>query len=542
MESKKRSVSKLVCLILAFAMLFSLAAYASEGSDNLNSNVGDASAAVKGGSIAVGSTAPAFLGHFDGTQMAGTNISGVAKNLIYDSVFIMGVDGTYTSNILSDWYWSDEVENQLVLVLKDYVYFASGDQMTMEDVLWSLQRYAASPRGATNFAVVAFDDSYVSDDGLTLYLQYNTAYAPFYSGLAQCVLNKSFVEAMEEEGEVNWYSIEAVDGSGPYLVTESVTDVSMTFEKNPDWWEQAEIDESGEIEAYLDTITVYPYKDNTTMIADYYNGVIDVAINLTDSLCNEIGADPSLGTIGYVSSHSVDQIVISTKNPVLQNEKLREAICIGTDSSTIELVTRGSLGSSADSVLSSTQPYYEGGHAYTYDPELAKELVAESGETDLTFRFVINNDSISQSIADQFQYYMDQIGIKVEIEAYDQSTAMSEYWTKEDGTDFMINGAGMATASNEAADALTFYRGSFMYPCTAQTDETIVNLLEEGRTTLDPSGRARIYADVQQWFGDHFSIIPIGEWNGAYSYNGRIAYCDIRIIMDPSLRYIALGG
>ena len=41
-------------------------------------------------------------------------------------------------------------------------------------------------------------------------------------------------------------------------------------------------------------ITIYKYTDDTTMMADYMNGVIDVAINLTADDCDEIAADSSL--------------------------------------------------------------------------------------------------------------------------------------------------------------------------------------------------------------------------------------------------------
>lgn len=533
---------RLAGLALAASMVFGLAACgngstSASGTSATGGSAGSSAQTVQtDATIAVGSTAQQFLGHFDASQYFSTECSTAATYLLYDQLFSIGSDGKWYSDILSDYHWSDEVENQLVLELKDGIYFSNGDQMTMEDVLYSMQRFAQSSRGGTNFTVVDFDASTISEDGMTLYLQYNQPYGPWQSGLNIFVMNKDFVEALGENAD--WFSKDSVCGSGPYAVKESVTDVSITFEKRDDWWMA---DEAGD-SASVQEITCYRYTDNTTMMADYINGVIDVAINLTANDCEEISADPSLGTYVPVSSNASAVIVLSPQNQDLQNEKLREAICIGTDAAAIADLTWGILGTPSTSTLNESNPYYVGGHAYEYDPETAKQLVAECGIDNPTLTFVTNTATTSTTIAESFQYYMQEIGVNVEIETYDQSTAVADYWSQPNGTDLFINGAAIATATNEAADVYTFYRGNFSYQCTAQTDPEIVDLLEAGRSTTDDAERAQIYSDVQDYFYDHYSMIPVGQWSTAYAYNSRIGTCDIPITGSPSLRDITVVG
>ena len=86
------------------------------------------------------------------------------------------------------------------------------------------------------------------------------------------------------------------------------------------------------------------------------------------------------------------------------------------------------------------------------------------------------------------------------------------------------------------------YRDSFAYKCTAQSDPEIIDLLEKGRGTTDDSERAQIYSDVQDWFYDHHSMVPVGQWSTAYAYNSRIGTCDIPITGSPSLRNISVIG
>ena len=159
---KKEGIFKRVAgLTLAATMALSLASCgnsnsgAASGTDKSAAGSASTSAAATSydtnASIAIGSTAQQFLGHFDICQLFSTECSTAAGYLVYDQLFSIGSDGKWYSDILKSYEWSTETENQLVLTLKDNIYFSNGDQMTMEDVLFSIQRFAASPRGATNF-------------------------------------------------------------------------------------------------------------------------------------------------------------------------------------------------------------------------------------------------------------------------------------------------------------------------------------------------------------------------------------------------------
>ena len=294
---KRKGIMKRVAsLVLAATMAFSLAACGSSGSagGGSDSSAASGSASADAGSydtdasIAIGSTAQQFLGHFDICQLFSTECSTAAGYLVYDQLFSIGSDGKWYSDILKSYEWSEDTENQLVLTLKDNIYFSNGDQMTMEDVLYSMQRFASSTRGAANFAVIDFDKTTISDDGMTMYLQYNQEYGPWQSGLNIFVMDKSFVEDLGDNPD--WFSKDSVCGSGPYTVKESITDTSITFERRDDWWMQDEADAGV---ASAKEITIYKYTDDTTMMADYVNGVIDVAINLTADDCEEIEMIPA---------------------------------------------------------------------------------------------------------------------------------------------------------------------------------------------------------------------------------------------------------
>ncbi|MCD7845795.1 MAG: ABC transporter substrate-binding protein, partial [Oscillospiraceae bacterium] len=275
------------------------------------------------------------------------------------------------------------------------------------------------------------------------------------------------------------------------------------------------------------------------LYGDYINGVIDVALNLTSDDVDLLASD-GYGTSVAADSHSVANIAISSTNEILaNNETLREAICIGTDAAVIASRAYGSLGSTADSSLSSTQPYYVGGYGYTYDLERAKELVESTGlsSEELTFTLVASSQNACQVIAESFQYYMEQIGITINVEIYDQATCQ-QLWMESGNTDFLINSFYMPTASNEAANALEWMLGT-VYVDFGYAGE-ISDLLIDAKSTLDTEERAELYAQVQQVVYESYVMVPIAEWSTAYVYGENVAECDISITASPNLRYVTM--
>lgn len=534
-------MKKRFTLLLALVMLLGcLTACGNENADNTGTPGAEASngAGPAKTSVSVGSTAAQFVGHFDPTMLFSTETSAPATYLCYDQLFSIGTDGEWYSDILESWQWEGL---NLILKLKDNIYFSNGDKMTASDVLYSIRRFAQSPRGGANFGFTDLENSYVSDDGLTVNLVYTATYGPYLSALNVFIVNESFIEDdMGGDDNIDWYSADSICGSGPYTVSDFQIGQSTTFEKRADWWQQEEV---GDTAATVQTIKCQQYSDNNTMMVDYESGVLDVVISLTDDDCERIGADSALGTYVTVPSNAVAGIVLAADNEVFSNnEKLREAICIGVDTAAIAKRAWGILGSEATSSLSSSQPYYKGGHAYTYDADRAKQLIAETGlsASDLTFTLVGSSAGTSPTIAESFQYYMEQIGVTVQVEMYDQATAVS-YWQQAGGTDFMITANAIPTVTNEAADVYTFYSSTFPYPSTSQKDDHFNELLSSGRTTADPEKRAEIYGEVQDFLYDNCIMIPLCQWSTAYAYNTSVQSCGIAVTASPNLRYIIMN-
>ena len=559
MQSKKW---KALALILALALVFSLAACGgSDGdaaagdqsaqtspdttgnnTDHSGSDKPDAGEEVTGSAepgtgadeITIGSVAGKFVGHFDPTNGFSTDLSAAAQCLVFDQTFYVDPrTGEWTSDIFETWGFSDD--NQLVMKLKDGVTFTSGDKMLASDVLWSISRMSTVPRNKANFDIIDLSSSSADDDNATVTLQYTTLYGPFQAGIQCGILNKSWVDEHGGEESFDWFDPELIDGSGPYIVTEYTTGVSTTYELKDGWWMNGEgMDDL----CNISTIHTLQYSDETSMMVDYQNGVIDLALSLSNTSADRVKAD-NLGTLRVVSSNCVCMLVMDTESDTaLSNPKVREAICHAIDIEGISDLGYGSLGTPAEGTLPPSNKFFVPGLTYDYDPDYAKQCMEESGVTgDITLTWVCPSNAAASSMAEGIQAFLSQIGITVDLQIFDQATCI-DVWQQEGGTVLTFDQNSNANASGDASSQYARFAASSNFTCINRQDPELNELIEQGKYTTDENTRAEAYKAIQQYLYDNFEVVPLTEWNVAMAFHDTIATCLVSDVYTPNLRFI----
>ena len=218
--------------------------------------------------LRIGSTDAKCIGHFDTTAAFDGNYNGYSMDLVYDYILFKNPDAEgYTSNILTDWYWDEEL-CAAVIKLRQDVYFSDGDQMTGDDIVYTFERMGSSFMSGAMKAVMDFKSIHVAeDDEFTVVFPFYYAYGPWrdYLAVNSAVHNRSWEEAhggasMDFDDPAN------ICGSGPYRVAEYVVDAYTVFEKRDDWWMEGQQPEGT---AAFDRITIINYSDVTTMMVEY---------------------------------------------------------------------------------------------------------------------------------------------------------------------------------------------------------------------------------------------------------------------------------
>ncbi|RGZ04955.1 hypothetical protein DXA14_09865 [Hungatella hathewayi] len=150
--------------------------------------------------------------------------------LVYDYLFYYDEENNAFSDILKNWYYEED-GTTFVMECRDDVYFANGNQMTGEDVLFSIKTLVdRGTNQAAYYATVDWDNSYVSEDGFTVYLANTQEFGPGIINMGVVyLLDQSWCEETGFDNIDPW--LNAPNGSGPYEVAEYVTDSYVTLKR-----------------------------------------------------------------------------------------------------------------------------------------------------------------------------------------------------------------------------------------------------------------------------------------------------------------------
>ncbi|MGI5971182.1 MAG: ABC transporter substrate-binding protein [Oscillospiraceae bacterium] len=460
--------------------------------------------------LTVGTTDPCLYFYTSGSVEA----SNYSRRLVYDQLFEMDDNtGEVTSRILSSWEWVDDVT--LKVVLKDNVTFSDGTKMTGEDILFTLQNYVTNGNAeAENFKKIDYAKSYVEADGLTAYIIYSNVYGAAMSTLMIPINSKAFCEA-HPDGDSIWWTDPV--GSGPYKVAEIETDSYVLFERREDYWDSKAVFPPKAIRLNF-------YKDPTTMLADFQNGVIDVMLKMDATQVDQINSGAIEGAKVVVqSANDVVMLTFNQNVPVLADPRVREAIAYAVDWEAVGIAGRGSLAMKATSHYPTTFPAYTE-HSYPFDPEKAKQILAEAGysEGDIEINLVCVPFDAQDIMGEAIQAYLAEIGIILNVNVYDIPTFIPMLINGEGDSSMQSTGGAGGNPAHEPNTSLsTMVLTGFKIQ--AIPDQQFNDLMNAGLATTDPDKRTEIYKQVDQWLYDKFQAIPIYEALEAYAYGPKIA-------------------
>lgn len=392
----------------------------------------------------------------------------------------------YDCELATDYTWDDDLT--LTIHLHEGVLFHNGVEMTSKDVYETLFRLSQNPVLGSNFSAVDFDATECPDD-YTIVIHFSSPNAAFISTLANsssCITCASYYE---EVGSDDAYGLAPI-GTGPYKMTDWTSGVSITLEAFDEYWNQDNA-------ALNDGIVFSFIPEDETRIIELQTGGIDIAYNVSVTNTYELeGVDgvqvfSELGRTWYMLKLNPEY------NQALYDQNVRLALMKALDREAIANALFGEYASvlnnwCAESVLGYTDEVAS--DLWSYDPDAAKEMLAEAGCSDLTLDIMIYENATLQSIAEVVANQWSAIGVTVNISVYDQMTWFSYYTADE--FDCII-----ASTSNVSGDPDESTYTTFI--STAQNrykDEKLDELLDKTRSTTDADARLEAIQELYLYF------------------------------------------
>ena len=381
---------------------------------------------------------------------------------------------------------------------------------------------------ATKLAML---DSVEVVDDYTVKFNFNTANALALSNFMSAMVSICGPEwdELSQEQKSDWHY---AAGTGPFILKDYVNDNTMTYVKNPGYWDT---DKDGNPLPYLDEVRLVHMTDSSTMLSSFISGEIDIlaaAYILIDlDQASTIPADMYY-SYRYVGDSPAVAIKIGTNPvPALDNVRVREALQYAIPLEEISAykgyVYGDDVKEKAISLFLPSLPLCDMSDwpeeliaSYTtYDPDLAKQILEEEGYGD-GFEFDVY---LYQAMPiDSFQLaaeYLAKIGVTMNITVCATPPEMSAHGSASDDPASMYGNTGTDMLSSVPF----FYRSDGFMNNSHQHDEEVDALVDQfvAATSLEEQIEAAKALDVAYMSGHYLLLVSYGQQWNCY-YNNRV--------------------
>lgn len=288
-----------------------------------------------------------------------------------ESLARIGEDKTSVEPWLAEDITVDAENLTMVVTLREGIQFSDGTPFNAEAVIANWNYYIEN--GSNRFNNVEKFEA-TGEYEVTAYLsEYDNS-----TVLNTCVEGGWMISPTfyEENGDDVVYTTPV--GTGPFVCVSSNLDSEIIYEKNENYWQEGK--------PYLDGIEITLCSDSTTAMTIFKSGDADIILFPSTTQAQELeelgyqqlgSADAYFpSTAGFTFSSNVEDSPVSDVN-------VRKAICYAIDSEAITKAQGGELFEFTNQLaVPGSESYNEEVEGYPYDPEKAKELLAEAGYAD----------------------------------------------------------------------------------------------------------------------------------------------------------------
>lgn len=408
------------------------------------------------------------------------NASLIFLNTAYESLTYYNEAGEIIPRLATEWV-TDPEEPSITWTLREGVKFADGTDFNAEAVKINIEEYQKCERNETaNVASCEVIDDYT----------------------IKMTLNSWNSSTLESVGFFVYYmspaALEDVDalrnsscGTGAFQVTEFNPGVSVKYAKNESYWQEGK--------PYLDGVEIYVVDEPTTRASAFEAGEYDIILMNNLTVANDLinsgkyEMEKNVSGQGLVSTGLIPN---SALEGPFQDPLVRRAMCYAIDTQALsDAFGYGLLQTMTQWAAPGTVTEDPELNAITYDPEKAKELLAEAGYPD-GFDTTLTTDAGNKDYFTAAANMLTEVGIRCQVNLVDESAQVNLYST---GTWEGIMGHFASIAPD-----LGLYMGRHLdkdgafYAAGIQHPDDHMELLEKIRTAPTEEEKIALEHEMQQ--------------------------------------------
>ena len=471
-----------------------------ESSEAETSNTLSEGTPVPGGSVVYGMTQD--LASLDPHVDTDAGTRDVVFNL-YEGLVKPTSDGGFIPAVASDYIISDDAKTY-TFTLRDGITFHDGTPVTIEDVKYSIDRYAEIQGESSAFSSLV--DSVEVQDDKTLVVNLKESYSEFLPMMTIAIIPQS-----NEDPAGNPI------GTGPFKYVSYTPGQNLELEKYDGYWQEGV--------PSLDSVEFKFIADVDTAFVELQAGTIDILKYLTSAQAETLGDDYN---IVQGSMNLVHAMYLNSAYEPLSKTEVRQALCYAVDRDAINnFIFGGKSHIIGSHMIPAMSKYYEpeAETVYSYDPEKAKELLADAGYADGFDLEITVPSSYSQHV-DSAQIIADelsQVGINVTLNQVEWSTWLQDVYKGGNFQATVIGFDGTLAPSDWLKKYVTDDAKNFMHYSNTEYDD----VFNTAYTTVDDDVKVENYKKAQMilaedaaavYIEDPANLVAVSKKFGGYTF------------------------
>ncbi len=443
---------------------------------------------------------PRSISPFSSTAQQEKNIS----NQVVERLINFGYEGEgYIPMLATAWEYQNS--DTIRLTLREGVSFTNGEPFNAESAKWSLDQMMVAPPYAS-FVALLDRIEVVDDSTIDVIAKAPTPELLMLNALALGSFMYPPVYT-QEVGVLEGFGQEPI-GTGPFVFNEWVKDDHITLDANPDYWGGA---------PKFERLIFRPIPEAAARVAALEAGDIDFTIDVSLDSFQRLANEANIVAVAAPGGR-VYRVTMSTLDPdsPLADVNVRRALLHAVDVDAILEFVLGGRGVRVNQIVSPTTFGYNTSiPTISYDPELARQMLADAGYPDgVTVNFDYTNGRYPQDseIAQLLASQLEEAGVKVNQNVLESGEFLNRLVTLA-LKDLFYSGS---LTPPDAHDAYGSYKCGFRY--SYYCNEEFDRLYTEASVTTDAAARQQTYNELSQILYDDAHVIPMFVMNDLYAH------------------------
>lgn len=385
----------------------------------------------------------------------------------------------------------------ITLQLRQGVKFHDGTDFNAEAAKWNIEKGIEAKR------LVSVDKAEVVDDHTVKLTLAKWDITQLDEVLDYRMMSPSAYESSTADDKDTW-AVNNPVGTGPFKFVSWERDVAIKYARNENYWQEGK--------PYLDAIEFYPIADNTVRISAFQTGEQHVAFRMS---ANDIPTVESAGKVVQVLKTGLGAAAMplypdsGNENSPFADLKVRQAVAYAINRKEISDALFAGLAEPMNQWTVSASPEYNQDIVGTpYDPEKAKQLLAEAGYPN-GFETILNGAEGNNDFLTAIQSYLAAVGIQAKINVL--NSAAYEQLTRNAGWE----GLALALPKMAPNSALEMRNGTispegvYVARCTLHPED-VLEVLDQALSAPDEKTKIERTKELAKLVFDKYQlIIPV---------------------------------